>query len=55
MEHSTKFVKVKQWFDLKMWDEKRVRNAVIKGWITDEEFQEITGKAYAVDVPVTGE
>ncbi len=54
MEHSAKFNKVKQWYDLKMWSEGRVHNAVVKGWITEAEFQEITGKVYSVDVPVTG-
>ena len=31
---------------MKMWDETRVRNAVIMKWITEEEFKEITGKDY---------
>lgn len=28
------------------WDISRVRDAVAKGWITAEEFQEITGEVY---------
>jgi len=30
-----------------MWNEVRVRNAVKKNWITEEEFKEITDKDYA--------
>lgn len=44
--HSEKYDKVKSWFVLKMWDETRVRNAVKMNWITEEEFEEIVGKAY---------
>jgi hypothetical protein len=46
MEHSDNYDKVKRWFDMRMWDEMRVRNAVKMQWITEAEFQEITGKAY---------
>ena len=37
---------VKQYYKMKLWDETRVRNAVVKGWITKEEFKEITGNDY---------
>lgn len=53
MEHSSKFLKVKQWFELSMWTEKRVRDSVEKGWITETEFQEITGKSYSANAAVT--
>lgn len=46
MEHSKNYSKVKRWYSLKMWNEIRVRNAVKMGWITKEEFKEITGKDY---------
>ena len=46
MTHSENFGKVKNYYDLKMWDETRVRNAVVKKWISAEEFKEITGKEY---------
>lgn len=46
MEHSKNYQKVKRYYDMKMWDEVRVRNAVKMGWITEEEFQEIIGKDY---------
>ncbi len=46
MGYSKNFSKVKRWYDMKMWDETRVRNAVIMKWITEEEFKEITGKDY---------
>ena len=44
MEHSKNYSKVKLWYSMKMWNETRVRNAVKMGWITKEEFAEITGK-----------
>ena len=43
----TKFEKVKIYYDNGLWDINRVRNAVIKNWITAEEFEEITGESYA--------
>ena len=43
---SQKFEKVKKYYDSDMWNKKMVRNAVIKGWITAEEYQLITGEAY---------
>lgn len=46
MEHSKNYQKVKSYYVMKMWDEARVRNAVKMGWITAEEFTEITGTAY---------
>jgi len=46
MEHSKNYSKVKRWYDMGMWNETRVRNAVKMGWITEEEFTEITGQAY---------
>lgn len=46
MEHSTHYSQVKSYFSMKMWNETRVRNAVKMGWITADEFTEITGKAY---------
>ena len=46
MEHSPKFNKVKTYYDKGLWNIEMVRNAVIKGWITEEEFTEITGKPY---------
>lgn len=46
MAYSKKFDTVKNYYDLKVWDETRVRNAVVKNWITAEEFKEIVGKDY---------
>ena len=46
MPYSKKFDTVKKYYDLKVWDETRVRNAVVKNWITAEEFEEIVGKEY---------
>lgn len=46
MEHSKKFEKVKTYYDRGVWTIDMVRNAVVKGWITEEEFTEITWEEY---------
>lgn len=48
-EHSKNFNKVKNYYDAGLWKESRVREAVIKNWITAEEFEEITGNPYEED------
>ena len=45
MEHSKNYKKVKDYYDEKLWAERRVRLAVGR-WITAEEYTEITGKDY---------
>lgn len=45
--HSPKFDLVKGYYDSGLWKKKAVRNAVVKGWITADEYQEITGEVYA--------
>ncbi|MDD6689225.1 MAG: XkdX family protein [Clostridium sp.] len=42
----SKFEKVKGYYEQGLWDEHRVSNAVIKGWITSEEYETIVGKPY---------
>lgn len=44
--HSPKYNKVKNYYDKGLWNDEMVRNAVVKGWITAEEYTEITGKPY---------
>ncbi len=46
MEHSKNFNKVKTYYDEGFWNEAKVRNAVVKGWITKAEFTEITEIEY---------
>lgn len=43
MEQSKKFNKVKDYYDSGLWKEPRVRQAVEKGWITEEEYRQIVG------------
>lgn len=43
---SPKFELVKKYYDDDKWDIVKVRNAVIKGWITEDEFVLITGENY---------
>lgn len=51
MEHSIKFEKVKGYYDRGLWSKSRVSNAVVKGWITENEYEEITGNAYVGKTP----
>ena len=43
---SSKFEKVKSYYERGLWDIFRVRNAVVKGWITAEEYFIITDEPY---------
>lgn len=43
---STKYNKVKDYYDGNFWNKQMVRNAVVRGWITAEEYTMITGEAY---------
>lgn len=43
---SEKFELVKGYFDSGLWNTTRVKNAVVKGWITAAEYAEITGEPY---------
>ena len=40
------FDKVKKYYDSGMWTKAMVRNAVVKGKITETEYEEIVGEAY---------
>ncbi len=42
----TKFEKVKYYHEQGLWDKARVKDAVVKGWITPEEYKDITGEDY---------
>ena len=42
----SKFEKILYWYRAGMWDIEKVRNAVVKKWITVEEFKIITGDDY---------
>ena len=46
MINSQKFEKVKYYYDNGLWSLYRVGEAVKKGWITAEEYKEITGEDY---------
>ena len=43
---SDKYYKVKNYYDDELWNVEMVRNAVLKGWITEAEFEMITGVSY---------
>lgn len=45
-EHSRNYEKVKGYYDGGYWNETRLKNAVTKGWITENEYTEITGNHY---------
>ena len=37
--------KIKKWYEQGLWTAEIVRNAVIKGKLTEEEYREIVGEA----------
>lgn len=43
---SKKYELVKRYYDQGLWSRARVRNAVVKEWITAEEYELITGEVY---------
>lgn len=43
---SKMFVKIKDYYDLGLWNKERVKNMVIKNVITEEEYEEIVGERY---------
>lgn len=45
-EHSKNYEKVKNFYS-RYWTILRVANSVKKDWITEEEFEEITGISYS--------
>lgn len=47
MEHSPKFEPVKGYYESGFWKKKAVKNAVVKGWITADEYELIVGEPYA--------
>lgn len=46
VEHSPKFELVKGYYDAGLWKKKAVKNAVVKGWIRVDEYEEIVGEPY---------
>lgn len=44
MEHSPKFELIKNYYDAWLWTAERVLNMVVKGWITQDEYNEIIGQ-----------
>lgn len=46
MAQSAKYAMVKEFYDGGVWNESKVKNAVVKGYITEAEYKEITGKTY---------
>ena len=52
MEHSKNYEKVRKYYHTivngkRLWTIGMVRQAVVKGWITEDEFYEITGEVYS--------
>ena len=47
--HSKKFNDIKMYYETGRWSLTMVQNAVVKGWITEEEYFEITGIAYGLE------
>lgn len=47
---SKKYKTVKNFYDRGLWSIARVRNAVEKNWITEEEYELITGEEFVEEV-----
>ena len=43
---SKMYEKIKKYYDTGLWSEVRVRNMVVKGIITEEEYVSIVGREY---------
>ena len=43
---SKMYEKIKEYYNTSLWSEVRVRNMVVKGVITEEEYASIVGKEY---------
>lgn len=43
---SKKYATVKKYYDSGLWNKSRVHDAVVKEWITAEEYKLITGEDY---------
>lgn len=43
---SRMFEKIKRYYDDGLWNKARVRNMVLKGIITEDEYREITGEEF---------
>lgn len=43
---SERYEELMKYYDLGLWDETRIKKAVIRGWLTPEEYKKITGKEY---------
>lgn len=46
---SKKFATVKKYYDKGLWTKSAVHNAVVKEWITAEEYEMIVGERYMVE------
>ena len=38
--------KIAKWYKQGLWDDSKVRDAVAKGFISEADYEEITGNAY---------
>lgn len=45
----SKYDKVRSYYERGLWSINRVRDAVVKNWITPEQYKEITGETYNND------
>ena len=47
---SRKFEKVRYYYEKGLWPKTRVKDAVIRNWITEEEYEAITGEVYINEI-----
>lgn len=42
------YEKIRSYYDSGLWDKKRIQNAVIKEWITKDEYYDITNELFVL-------
>lgn len=47
--HSPRFETVRRYYERGLWSVERVAKAVVCGWITAEEYEEIVGEPYPTE------
>lgn len=43
---SPMFYSINEWYKKGLWTKEQVHQATAKGWLTPDEYKEITGEAY---------
>lgn len=47
--HSPRYATVRRYYERGLWSAERVAQAVVHGWITADEYEEIVGEPYPTE------